>query len=115
MQTMRNAIIDANKDKFGLKYIALPNPSYGDWEPAQYNDGDGNYWALTPKQKREARKKALRTWVAPVEKKRMKAKSTEQVVEHKGTSLIEQAQAEEAEIEKAHGLLPGAIANDIHN
>ncbi|MBQ1875572.1 MAG: 5'-nucleotidase, lipoprotein e(P4) family, partial [Selenomonas sp.] len=107
-QMMRNAIIDANKDKFGMKYIALPNPSYGDWEPAQYNDGDGNYWALTPKQKREARKKALRTWVAPTEKKRMKAEATEH-------SLVDQVKAEEAAIEKAHGLPAGAIANDIHN
>ena len=107
-QTQRNAIIDAHKSQFGLKYIALPNPSYGDWEPAQYTDGDGNYWALSPKQKREARKKALRTWVAPTEKKRMKAEATEH-------SLVDQVKAEEAAIEKAHGLPAGAIANDIHS
>ena len=107
-QTQRNAIIDAHKSQFGLKYIALPNPSYGDWEPAQYTDGDANYWALSPKQKREARKKALRTWLAPTEKERMKAEATEH-------SLVDQVKAEEAAIEKAHGLPAGAIANDIHS
>ena len=107
-QTMRNAIIDANKNKFGLKYIVLPNPSYGDWEPAQYDEGDGNYWALSPKQKREVRNKALRKWVAPTEKKRMKTEATQH-------SLVDQVKAEEAAIEKAHGLPAGAIANDIHS
>ena len=107
-QTQRNAIIDAHKSQFGLKYIALPNPSYGDWEPAQYTDGDGNYWALSPKQKREARKKALRTWVAPTEKKRMETEGV-------GKSLADLAEAEKKAIEKERGLPEGSIDSHIYN
>ena len=109
-QTQRNAIVDAHKDKFGFKYIALPNPSYGDWEPAQYENDDGNYWALSPKEKRAARKQALRIWVAPTEKKRIKEDKAK-----KATGLADQIAAENREIEKKHGLPEGAIDAHIYN
>ena len=109
-QTQRNAIVDAHKDKFGFKYIALPNPSYGDWEPAQYENDDGNYWALSPKEKRDARKQALRSWVAPTEKKRIKEDKAK-----KATGLADQIAAENREIEKKHGLPEGAIDAHIYN
>lgn len=60
-QDERNALVDAHKDEFGKRFIVFPNPSYGDWEPALKKD-EGSYWKLTPAQKSEARKKALRTW-----------------------------------------------------
>ncbi|NMM62974.1 5'-nucleotidase, lipoprotein e(P4) family [Clostridium sp. P21] len=56
----RNATADKNKDSFGTKFIALPNPSYGDFEPAVAS----GYWGLSPQQKDAARKALLRTWRA---------------------------------------------------
>ncbi len=56
----RNSTADKNKDAFGTKFIALPNPSYGDFEPAIAS----GYWGLTAKQKDEARKSLLKTWRA---------------------------------------------------
>lgn len=32
----RNAAVKTNADAFGSKFIVLPNPMYGDWEPALY-------------------------------------------------------------------------------
>lgn len=62
-QKERNAIVDANKEKFGRQFIAFPNPTYGDWEPGLKEDGNfGSYWGLTPEQKTEVRRKALKTW-----------------------------------------------------
>jgi len=58
----RNALIDANKDKFGTEFIALPNPYYGDWEPAVVPSG---YWGLPPAGKSAARKSVFYTWVPP--------------------------------------------------
>lgn len=43
----REATTELLKQKFGSKYIVLPNPTYGDWEGALYNF---NY-KLTPAQK----------------------------------------------------------------
>jgi 5'-nucleotidase (lipoprotein e(P4) family) len=54
----RNSTADKNKDAFGTKFIALPNPSYGDFEPAVAS----GYWDLSAQQKDEARKALLRTW-----------------------------------------------------
>lgn len=59
-QADRNALVDAHKGEFGHRFIALPNPTYGDWEPALVKDG--NYWKLTPAQKSEIRNKAMRKW-----------------------------------------------------
>lgn len=62
-QAERNAIVDAHKSEFGHRFIALPNPSYGDWEPALKKDGKfGDYWKLTPKEKSEARNASLKKW-----------------------------------------------------
>ncbi len=55
----RNAIVDQNKDQFGIRFIVLPNPVYGDWERALAP----NYQSLTPWGKSEARKAQLRTWM----------------------------------------------------
>ncbi|HTX72469.1 MAG TPA: 5'-nucleotidase, lipoprotein e(P4) family [Rectinemataceae bacterium] len=55
----RNAIVDQNRAKFGTQFIALPNPVYGDWEPAVAP----GYWGLSPKGKSDARKAQMYTWV----------------------------------------------------
>ncbi|QSX34234.1 5'-nucleotidase, lipoprotein e(P4) family [Shewanella avicenniae] len=57
-QQPRNALVDANKDAFGHKFILLPNPSYGDWEPAMAKD----YYQLTDGQKLDVRQQSLRPW-----------------------------------------------------
>ena len=57
----RNAIVDQNKSKFGTQFVALPNPSYGDWEGALAN----GYYGLSPQKKDEVRKSELETWTAP--------------------------------------------------
>jgi 5'-nucleotidase (lipoprotein e(P4) family) len=54
----RNNTVDKNENEFGIKFVALPNPVYGDWEPAIAS----NYWGLTAAQKDNARKSLLRTW-----------------------------------------------------
>jgi 5'-nucleotidase (lipoprotein e(P4) family) len=56
----RNALVDQNKDKFGTQFVVLPNPVYGDWEGAL---ADG-YFRLAPPQRDEARKAALKVWIA---------------------------------------------------
>jgi len=105
-QAVRNALVDANKAKFGVQYIVLPNPVYGDWEPGLYNELDGNYWALTPKQKSEVRNKTMRKWLS---KEAREAKA----IGHK--TLIQQIDDENAAIEKKYGLPAGAIHDDIRN
>jgi len=60
-QQERNSIVDQNKALFGSKFIALPNPVYGDWEGALAK----GYWGLSAKGKDEARKATLDTWVPP--------------------------------------------------
>jgi 5'-nucleotidase (lipoprotein e(P4) family) len=57
----RNALVDSNKAMFGTRFVALPNPSYGDWEGALAN----GYYGLSPQKKDEARKSVLQSWVAP--------------------------------------------------
>lgn len=56
----RNAAAVADKDKFGIDFIVLPNPTYGDWDGAIF---EFNYGA-TPAEKDEYRKNALERWVA---------------------------------------------------
>ena len=58
----RNAAVDQNKEKFGTEFLVLPNPVYGDWEPAVVEKG---YWGLAPQGKSEARKSVFYTWVPP--------------------------------------------------
>lgn len=54
----RLAAADQNKDKFGVEFIVLPNPMYGDWEGVIY---DYNY-GLSPEKKSEKRQSYLRTY-----------------------------------------------------
>ena len=60
-QQERNALVDQHRAEFGSKFIALPNPVYGDWEGALAK----GYWGLSPRGKDEARKATLSTWVPP--------------------------------------------------
>ena len=50
--------VDLVSDKFGVKFIVLPNPMYGEWEGAAYNFN----WKMSPKEKSTARKAALDRW-----------------------------------------------------
>jgi 5'-nucleotidase (lipoprotein e(P4) family) len=63
-QKDRNALVDQNKAKFGTEFIALPNPYYGDWEPAVVPSG---YYGLPPAGKSAARKSVFYTWVPPAQ------------------------------------------------
>jgi len=58
----RNALVDQAKDQFGTKFIVLPNPVYGDWEPAVVSSG---YFGLSPQGKGDARKGVFYSWVPP--------------------------------------------------
>lgn len=57
----RAAAVDALKDKFGIQFIVLPNPMYGDWEGAVYNFN----WGMSPAEQSKARKAALLRWNLP--------------------------------------------------
>ncbi len=63
-QKERNALVDANRAKFGTQFIALPNPYYGDWEPAVVPSG---YYGLSPEGKSAARKSVFYSWVPPAQ------------------------------------------------
>lgn len=54
----RIAATDLSKDQFGIKFIVLPNPMYGDWESVIY----GYNFTLTEKEKAEKRKAHLKTY-----------------------------------------------------
>lgn len=54
----RLASTDAHKDEFGMKWIVLPNPTYGEWEGSIY---DYN-WGATPAEKDQMRKEQLNKW-----------------------------------------------------
>ena len=54
----RLAAADLNKDKFGVRFIVLPNAMYGDWENAIY---DYNF-QLDEKQKAAKRREYLKTY-----------------------------------------------------
>ena len=54
----RLAAAEQNKDKFGVRFIVLPNAMYGDWESAIY---DYNF-RLTEEEKSAKRKANLRTY-----------------------------------------------------
>ncbi|HRO75277.1 MAG TPA: 5'-nucleotidase, lipoprotein e(P4) family [Crocinitomicaceae bacterium] len=55
----RNALTDKNHAKFGVKYIVLPNPMYGDWEMKGIFQGKH---ALTKAQRRAILRASLRTY-----------------------------------------------------
>ncbi len=48
--------VDETKELFGDKYIILPNPMYGEWEGAIYN----NDYSLSAEEKRNLRKEILK-------------------------------------------------------
>ena len=52
----RNSAVEKMRAEFGKRFIVLPNPMYGDWEGAVYN----NQFSLPDKQKAMLRKKSLR-------------------------------------------------------
>lgn len=56
----RNATAVADKDKFGIEFIVLPNPTYGDWDGAIFEFN----WGATPAEIDTYRKNALERWVA---------------------------------------------------
>lgn len=59
--TGRAGAVDQLKNRFGQKYIMLPNPMYGDWEGAVYRFR----YDLSPAEKSQARKSALTPWSPP--------------------------------------------------
>ena len=78
----RNSIIDKNKNDFGTKFIALPNPVYGAWENALAD----SYKKLSATEKISARKNSLKGWgvtrnkIAGLLKKTKTAKNTSQII-----------------------------------
>lgn len=54
----RNAMLTDIDSLIGEKYIALPNPTYGDWDGAVFNYN----WSASLKEKTDARKNALITY-----------------------------------------------------
>jgi len=54
----RFAEVDKIKDKWGKKFIVLPNPTYGEWEGAIYK---GN-WGASAAEKNKMRKEHLKRW-----------------------------------------------------
>jgi len=47
----RRTVVDKNKTEFGIKYILLPNPIYGNWEGGLGKD----YYKVTPEEKLKIR------------------------------------------------------------
>lgn len=54
----RRDFVTANKDKFGKKFIVLPNPNYGDWEGGL----DKNYYKGDAKSRLDIRHGAIKAW-----------------------------------------------------
>ncbi|MDO4777416.1 MAG: 5'-nucleotidase, lipoprotein e(P4) family [Cardiobacteriaceae bacterium] len=54
----RRAFVDAHRADFGVKYVVLPNPTYGDWEGGL---ADG-YYKLTPQEQENVRRSILDAW-----------------------------------------------------
>ncbi|WP_108650228.1 5'-nucleotidase, lipoprotein e(P4) family [Dongshaea marina] len=55
---VRRDHVDANKALYGIKYIVLPNPTYGGWEPGMAKD----YFKLSNEGKNKVRHDALNAW-----------------------------------------------------
>lgn len=60
-QNQRQQFVDENRHQFGTRFIVLPNPMYGSWRQAMVPD----YAKLSPAQRYQAEKNALRTQPAP--------------------------------------------------
>ncbi len=54
-QAGRDALLQAHQDWFGQRWWMLSNPTYGGWEPAQFN----NAWSLPESERRAAKRAAL--------------------------------------------------------
>ncbi|WP_386692950.1 Lipoprotein E [Lonepinella sp. MS14434] len=54
----RRAFVQQNKEKFGKKFIVLPNPNYGDWEGGM----DKNYYKGDAKSRIDIRHNAIKAW-----------------------------------------------------
>jgi 5'-nucleotidase (lipoprotein e(P4) family) len=54
--TERSAQVDRERAQFGTRFIVVPNPMYGDWENAVYENRSG----LTDAEKRSYRRRALK-------------------------------------------------------
>ncbi|MBN1271916.1 MAG: 5'-nucleotidase, lipoprotein e(P4) family [Candidatus Aminicenantes bacterium] len=54
----RNAAVEEHREKFGKRFIILPNPKYGDWEGTLY----GLQRELTPADKNKLRRASLKPW-----------------------------------------------------
>ncbi|MCE7032210.1 5'-nucleotidase, lipoprotein e(P4) family [Lysobacter sp. GX 14042] len=52
----RDRLMSEHGDWFGERWWMLPNPTYGDWQPAVF----GNDWSLPPQAQRAAKLRALR-------------------------------------------------------
>ena len=50
-----DALLERHGDWFGRRWWMLPNPSYGDWQAALFD----NDWGRTPSERREAKQAAL--------------------------------------------------------
>ena len=78
----RNSIVDQNKNNFGTKFIAIPNPVYGGWESSLSQ----NYKKLSAESKISVRKNSLKGWgftenkIAGLLKKSKTAKNTQQII-----------------------------------
>ena len=57
----RRAEVDRQREEWGMRFLILPNPVYGDWETVHYG-GDVH---LPPAEKDRRRKAALRPWPGP--------------------------------------------------
>jgi 5'-nucleotidase (lipoprotein e(P4) family) len=55
----RKAAVAAHVDEFGVSWIVLPNPMYGEWEGAMYSYN----WGAPQSEKSDMRKAALKYWV----------------------------------------------------
>ncbi|WDV46660.1 5'-nucleotidase, lipoprotein e(P4) family [Clostridiaceae bacterium M8S5] len=55
----RFSVTDSNKDKFGIDWIVLPNPTYGEWDGAIINYN----WGIKAPEKDKTRKDSLNKWV----------------------------------------------------
>ncbi|EAS1999940.1 5'-nucleotidase, lipoprotein e(P4) family [Salmonella enterica subsp. enterica serovar Give] len=55
---IRMLFSDANKNKFGIDYIVIPNPSYGDWESSLAQD----YFKKSASERIVIRNNSLKEW-----------------------------------------------------
>ena len=51
----RRAAVEPYEDWIGERWFVLPNPTYGSWEPALFN----NDWSLPREARRQAKRAAL--------------------------------------------------------